>query len=89
MRQDEEDQDFWETLVDEFDISQFLENDYSYERIQQAMKELDDVSKDIVYFKFIEEKSNEEISAITWIANDTIRQRVSRAIKFLKQLLEE
>jgi hypothetical protein len=29
------------------------------------MKELDDVSKDIVYFKFIEEKSNEEISAIT------------------------
>lgn len=88
MKQDEEDQDFWETLVDEFDISQFLENDYSYERIQQAMKELDDVSKDIIYFKFIEEKSNEEISAITWIANDTIRQRVSRAIKFLKQLLE-
>ncbi len=89
MKQDEEDQDFWETLVDEFDISQFLENDYSYERIQQAMKELDDISKDIVYFKFIEEKSNEEISAITWIANDTIRQRVSRAIKHLKQLLEE
>ena len=89
MRQDEEDQDFWETLVDEFDISQFLENDYSYERIQQAMKQLDDMSKDIVYFKFIEEKSNEEISAITGIANDTIRQRISRAIKFLKQLLEE
>ena len=53
------------------------------------MKQLDDMSKDIVYFKFIEEKSNEEISAITGIANDTIRQRISRAIKFLKQLLEE
>jgi len=56
--------------------------------IQQAMKQLDDISKDVIYFKFIEEKSNEEISAIMDIANDTIWQRVSRAIKFLKQLLE-
>jgi DNA-directed RNA polymerase specialized sigma subunit len=53
------------------------------------MKKLDDVSKDIIYFKFIEEKTNEEIVAITWIAHDAIRQRISRAIKFLKQLLEE
>lgn len=88
MKQSEDDQDFWDTLVDEFDISQFLDNDFSYERIQQAMKNLDDVSKDIIYFKFIEEKTNEEISAITNIANDTIRQRISRAIKFLKQQLE-
>lgn len=88
MKKDDEAEDFWDTLVDEFDISQLLENDYSYERIQQAMKELDDISKDIIYFKFIEERSNEEISAITGIANDTIRQRISRAIKFLKQLLE-
>ena len=89
MKQDEESEDFWDTLIDEFDISQLLDNDYSFERIQQAMKDLDDVSKDIIYFKFIEEKSHEEISAITGIANDTIRQRISRAIKHLKQLLEE
>ena len=89
MKQNEESEDFWDTLVDEFDISQLLENNYSFERIQQAMKQLDDISKDIIYFKFIEEKSHEEISAITGIANDTIRQRISRAIKHLKQLLEE
>jgi hypothetical protein len=29
------------------------------------MKQLDDISKDIIYFKFIEEKTNEEISLIT------------------------
>jgi len=88
MRQQEDAEDFGDTLIDEFDISQFLDNDYAYERIQEAMKDLDDVSKDIVYFKFIEEKTHEEISAITGISNDAIRQRISRAIKHLKQLLE-
>lgn len=89
LKTSEEDQDFWETLIDEFDIAQFLDNDFSFERIQHAMKKLDDLSRDIIYFKFIEEKTNDEIVEITGIAHDTIRQRISRAIKFLKQLLEE
>lgn len=88
MKTSDEDEDFWDTLVDEFDISQFLENDFSFEMIQKAMKQLDDLSRDIIYFKFIEEKTNEEIVTLTGIAADTIRQRISRAIKFLKQLLE-
>jgi hypothetical protein len=29
------------------------------------MKNLDDISKEIIYFKFIEEKTNEEISSLT------------------------
>jgi DNA-directed RNA polymerase specialized sigma subunit len=29
------------------------------------MKRLDDMSKDIIYFRFIEEKTNEEIALIT------------------------
>jgi DNA-directed RNA polymerase specialized sigma subunit len=52
------------------------------------MKKLDDMSKDIIYFKFIEEKTNEEISLITWTSHEMIRQRLSRAIKQLKKLLE-
>jgi RNA polymerase sigma factor (sigma-70 family) len=75
--------------MDDFDISAFMENDFSFERIQQVMKQLDTTSRDIIYFKFIEEKTNEEISLITGITNDAIRQRISRAIKYLKQLLEE
>jgi DNA-directed RNA polymerase specialized sigma subunit len=52
------------------------------------MKELDDWSKDIIYWKFIEEKSNEEIEILLWISNDNVRQKLSRAIKQLKSRLE-
>jgi DNA-directed RNA polymerase specialized sigma subunit len=52
------------------------------------MKNLDDISKEIIYFKFIEEKTNEEISSMTWSSHEMIRQRLSRAIKQLKKLLE-
>jgi DNA-directed RNA polymerase specialized sigma subunit len=62
LKSSEEEEDFGETLVDEFDITQFLENDFSLDIIKEAMKSLDTLSKDILYFKFIEEKSHEEIS---------------------------
>jgi hypothetical protein len=47
--------------MDESDITAFLESDFKFDQITKAMKELDDLSKDIVYRKFIEEKSYEEI----------------------------
>jgi len=56
---------FEETLIDDIDITKLLENDFKFEQIEQAMKQLDDISKDMIYFKFIEEKTNEEISSIT------------------------
>jgi RNA polymerase sigma factor (sigma-70 family) len=52
------------------------------------MKELDDGNKDIIYRKFIEEKSYEEISFLLWTSQDNVRQKLSRAIKRLKELLE-
>ncbi len=86
---DKEGETFEDTLMDEFDITAFLENDFKFEHIQKAMKQLDDISKDIIYFKFIEEKTNEEISLLTWSSNEMIRQRISRAIKHLKKLLDD
>lgn len=61
-----EDQDmtFEETLVEEEDIGDLLQKDFELTKIQQAMKDLDDGSKDIIYWKFIEEKSNEEIEML-------------------------
>jgi len=79
---------FEDTLVDTIDLTKLLENNFAFEHIQKAMKQLDDISKDIIYFKFIEEKTNEEISLITWSSNDVVRQRLSRAIKQLKKILE-
>ncbi|MEI8091332.1 MAG: sigma-70 family RNA polymerase sigma factor [bacterium] len=65
MKQSDEDQDFGDTLVDDFDALTFLDDDFSFERIQKVMGQLDDISRDIIYFKFIEEKTNEEIARIT------------------------
>lgn len=79
---------FEDTLVDDIDISHLLDNTFRYEQIEKAMKLLDDTSKDIIYFRFIEEKTNEEISLITWLSNELIRQRFSRALKQLKKLLD-
>ena len=83
----EEGEKFEDTLIDGDDLIEFLEHDYKFEQIKKAMKELDDASKDIIYRKFIEEKSYEEISSLIWISQETVRQRLSRAIKHLKELL--
>ena len=47
------------------DLTKLLEDDFRFDQIEKAMKRLDDVSKDIIYFRFIEEKTNEEIALIT------------------------
>jgi len=62
---DPEDESFEDGLVDESDLTELLNNDFHFEHIQKAMKQLDDVSKDIIYFKFIEEKATEEIALLT------------------------
>lgn len=84
----EQDISFEETLIEDWDILKELEKDYEFAKIQKAMQDLDDMSKDVIYRKFIEEKSNEEIEMILWITNDNVRQKISRAIKQLKARLE-
>ena len=88
LQTNDEGEQFEDTLVDDIDISKLLENNFKFEQIEVAMKRLDDISKEIIYFRFIEEKTNEEISLITWTSNEMIRQRLSRAIKQLKKILE-
>lgn len=89
LERDDQDTHFEETLIDEENIHDLLHQNFQFEQIQKAMKELDDVSKDIIYWKFIEEKNNEEIEFILGISNDNLRQKSSRAIKQLKKLLED
>jgi len=89
LQSNEEWEHFEETRIDDVDVTKLLEDNFKFEQIQQAMKQLDDISKDMIYFRFIEEKNNEEISLITWSSNEMVRQRLSRAIKQLKKLLEQ
>lgn len=78
---------FSDQLEDKEDIWELLNLDFQVKQIEKAMSQLDDISKDIVYLKYIEEKSHQEISEFLQISNDSVRQRCSRAIKQLKGLL--
>ena len=55
---------FEDSLEDEEDFTQILDNEYTYEQIQQAMYDLDGMSKEIISLKYIEDKSYGEISGI-------------------------
>ena len=75
---------FEDSLEDEEDYTEILDNEYTFVQIQKAMVELDEINKEIISLKFIEDKSYEEIAQILWISQDLVRQRCSRALKALK-----
>ena len=74
-------------MVDEFDYSELLDQNFQLDMIQSAMQELDPTSREIIFLKFIEDKSNAEIEEILQISQEVIRQRISRAFKKLRTLL--
>ena len=80
----ENDISFEDSLEDEEDFTEILDNEYTLEQIRSAILELDEMSKEVISLKFVEEKSYSEISNILWISQDLVRQRCSRAIKALK-----
>ena len=75
---------FEDSLEDEEDYTQILDDEYSFEQIRKAILELDENSKEVISLRFIEEKSYGEIAWILWISQDLVRQRCSRALKALK-----
>ena len=78
------------TIIDNLQDDDFLdifEKDYKFEMIKQALEQLPEKYKDIVFLKYVEQKNNDEIAEILGISEDNVRQRLSRAIKKLKQLL--
>lgn len=78
---------FEDNIEDNISLTELLEQDFKFEQIESAMQQLDDISKDIVYLKFIEEQSNKEIADLLLMTQDNVRQKLSRAIKHLKMLL--
>jgi RNA polymerase sigma-70 factor, ECF subfamily len=65
-----------------------LEQDFYIERIEWVMMHLDETSYEVVYLKYMQELSYEEISTLTGISSDALRQRLSRALKKIKTLLQ-
>jgi RNA polymerase sigma factor (sigma-70 family) len=87
LQPDPEQESFEDWLIDEEDINDLLETNFTYEHILEAMQALNQSDKEIIFLKFIEEKNTNEIAEICGVPNTTIRKRISRAIQNLKWLL--
>ena len=85
----DEDMAFEDTIEDDEDFTEILNNEFTFEQIRQAISELDEWYKEVISLKFIEEKTYWEISNILWISQDLVRQRCSRALKVLKTKLDQ
>ncbi len=88
------DNDCWtfdENLENEEDLSlkDFLNQDFQQEFIQKAIEELDQESKMIVYWKFIEDKTYSEIADLLQITVVYLRKKLSRILKKLRQRLKQ
>jgi len=78
---------FEDQLVSASDIKELMEKDFQLKNIQTALKKLDTNNREVIYFRFIEWKSNKEIADILQIAETNVRKKISRAIKSLKEIL--
>lgn len=67
--------------------AQYTEKNHQLKQIYMVLGHLDDVSKEIVLLRYVEQLSFEEIATITNMQEDAIRQRASRAVKKLQSLL--
>ena len=65
----------------------YLQQDFELDQIMEAMQSLDFLSREIIFLRYIEDRSYSEIEEQLLISQDTIRQRISRALKKLKELL--
>ncbi len=74
-----------------FDIESFLIQseiqDSNKEKIKNAIEQLSKRQKEVIYLKFYEEMTNEEISKIMNINVQSVYNLISEAINLLKQIL--
>jgi|GEM_PF-198359 RNA polymerase sigma factor, sigma-70 family len=87
--EDEDGERFEDTLIEESEVAELLQQDFELEQIKAAMQELDALSREIIFLKYIEHKSNTEIEEQLLISQEVIRQRISRAFKKLRALLKD
>ncbi len=72
----------------EGEILNDLQKEYDYDIIHNSMQSLDESSYEVIYMRYIDEMSYEEISQFLWMSQDAVRQRLSRALKKIKNMLE-
>lgn len=86
------DEDEWEsfedTIVDpDTNMELLLQTTCNKDLFDDLMRCLDDESKDLLYWRFVEEKSYEEIAHLLAISVDNARQKISRLVRKLSRQL--
>jgi RNA polymerase sigma factor (sigma-70 family) len=79
---------FEDNIQDETDVFEILEQDYKLEQIKQAMSQLKADEREIIYLRYSEEKSLEEIAKIMWLSYSNVRVKLHRSLQKLKKLLK-
>lgn len=85
----EEFEAFEDGIKDEESIKQLFDTKFESEMIIQAMENLDDIYKDVIFLKYIEWSENHEIAHQLWINEDNVRQRLSRGLAKLRMELKD
>lgn len=83
----EEGDSFEDGLLSEENITDLFQTNRDYAEIISAMEKLTGDYKEVLYLKFVEDYSYEEIANTLSTSEQNIRQRVSRGLKKLKTLL--
>lgn len=71
----------------EDDVMNITQQNRSYEKISEALSQLDELTAEIIHLKFIQERSYEEIQQVLTLSQENIRQRLSRGLKKIKEIL--
>lgn len=74
----EEAESYEDGLSSEEDISEMFSISREYDTIVTAIDQLEGDYKEVIYFKFVEEKSYDEIAKILKSSEANVRQKVSR-----------
>ncbi len=86
---DNKDGSFEEWLEDNQTIQDLFEQTFQSDRIYVAMQKLDEMYKDVIFCKYIQEYSHKEIAEYLQISEENVRQRLSRWLAKLKKLLSD
>ncbi len=80
---------FEDNLADPTDIAELFHIQFQSEQIVKALGSLDAKYKEVLFLKYIEWYDNEDIARTFDISEDNVRQRLSRGLSKLRDLLQE
>lgn len=72
---------------EEEDMTALLQQKYTYEHISVALESLDEESQQLIHAKYVLHYNYDIIADMYGLTNATVRQKISRIIKKLKQKL--